>query len=331
MKKRIILAVFISIFLLTGCGKKGENDILKEVENAVDKAKAYHLTGELEIISNEEKYMYDVDVSYEKEEKFRVSLKNQTNNHEQIILKNEDGVYVLTPSLNKSFKFQSEWPYNNSQTYLLQNLVDDIKSDKERTFTKQKDGYIFTVKATYANNKELVKQRIYIDHKNKISKVEVLNKENQVKMTMKMKNVDLKSNYDKNYFALKDNMEVSASVDANTVSKIEDIVYPMYVPENTQLSSQDRIKKDNGERVILNFTGEKPFTLVEETVSVEKQESIIPVSGEIEMIADVVGNVSSGSISWISNHVEYYITSSKLSSEELLNIANSISVLPVSK
>jgi len=38
----------------------------------------------------------------------RVSLKNKTNNHEQIILKNSDGVYVLTPSLNKSFKFQSD-------------------------------------------------------------------------------------------------------------------------------------------------------------------------------------------------------------------------------
>ena len=147
MKKRIVIAVFACIFLLTGCGKMGENDVLKGLDNAVDKAKAYHLKGELEIISNEEKYIYDVDVSYEKQDKFRVSLKNQTNNHEQIILKNDDGVYVLTPSLNKSFKFQSEWPYNNSQTYLLQNLVDDIKSDKERTFAKDKDGFIFTVKA----------------------------------------------------------------------------------------------------------------------------------------------------------------------------------------
>ena len=159
----------------------------------------------------------------------------------------------------------------------------------------------------------------------------MLNKENQVKMKMQMKNVDLKSNYDKNYFTLKDNMEVSANANAKEVSKIEDIVYPMYVPVNTKLVSQNRIKKDNGERVILNFAGESPFMLVEETVSVESSESIIPVVGEIEMVGDVVGNVSDGSISWISNHVEYYITSDKLSSKELLNIANSISVLPVSK
>ena len=36
-------------------------------------------------------------------------------------------VRVLTPSLNKSFKFQSDWPYNNSQVYLLQTLLSDIQ------------------------------------------------------------------------------------------------------------------------------------------------------------------------------------------------------------
>lgn len=331
MKKRIIVCLFMCILLLTGCGKMGEDGIVKKMSETLDKAKAYHLTGNLEIISNEEKYQYDVDVSYEKEDKFRVSLKNKTNNHEQIILKNTDGVYVLTPSLNKSFKFQSEWPYNNSQTYLLQNLVDDIKEDKNRTFKKEKDGYIFTVKANYSNNKDLTKQNIYVDSKMNITKVEVLSKEGQVKMTMNVKKIDLKANYKKNYFTLKDNMEVSASASVKETTKIEDIVYPMYLPENTKLTSQDRLKKDKGERVILNFTGENPFTLVEETASIEKGDTIIPVSGEPKMIADVVGNVSDGSISWISNNVEYYITSSKLSETELLDIANSISVLPVSK
>lgn len=240
-------------------------------------------------------------------------------------------VLVLTPSLNKSFKFQSEWPYNNSQTYLLQNLISDLKADKKRKFTKNKDGYMYTVAASYSNNKELVKQNIYVDKKLTITKVEVMNKKGQVKMTMKMKTTDLKSNYDKNYFALKDNMTVSASTDVKPTSKIEDIVYPMYLPSETKLENQERIKKTDGERVILTFTGKKPFTIVEETVNAEKGNTIIPVSGEIERVSDVVGNVSSNAVSWISNNMEYYITSSALNKTELLEIANSISVLPVGK
>lgn len=332
MKKRLILGICIcTLIMLTGCSKTSENDIIKKMKKKIDDAKAYHITGNLQIISHEEKYLYDVDVAYEKEEKFRVSLKNQTNNHEQIILKNDDGVYVLTPSLNKSFKFQSEWPYNNSQTYLLQNIITDIKSDKNRKFETSKEGYIFTVKANYSNNKELTTQKIYINKKLNVTKVEVMNREGQSKMTMNYKTVDMKSNYDKKYFELKDNMSVSVSGEVKKTSKISDIVYPMYLPNKTKLTAQDRIKTTNGERVILTFTGEKPFTIIEETANIEKESSIIPVSGEIEMVSDVFGNVADKSISWVNNNMEYYVASESLSKAELLEIANSISVLPVSK
>lgn len=330
MKKKVLWCVFLSLVLLTGCAKNGEKDIVKTLENKIEKTKAYYLKGEMEIISNEEKYIYDVDVSYEKDEKYRVSLKNQTNNHEQIILKNEEGVYILTPSLNKSFKFQSEWPYNNSQAYLLKNILTDLQNDKEREFKETKDGYVFTVKAEYSNNKDLVKQNIYVDKKKQITKVEVLNKDNVVKMTMRIKKTDLKANYEKNYFTLKDNMKVS--INDKTVSKsISDIVYPLYMPENTKLTSQDKVKKDDGERVILHFTGDKEFMLIEETVNVSGEHEIIPVSGDLDIVTDVVGNVSEQEVSWISGNIEYYLTSSSLTKEELLEVANSISVLPVSK
>ena len=48
----------------------------------------------------------------------------------------DDGVYVLTPSLNKSFKFQSDWPYENSQIYLLNALIKDIEKDSKKEKTE---------------------------------------------------------------------------------------------------------------------------------------------------------------------------------------------------
>ena len=48
----------------------------------------------MEIVNNEDVYTYDVKVAYKKGDFYRVSLKNTSNNHEQIILKNSDGVYV---------------------------------------------------------------------------------------------------------------------------------------------------------------------------------------------------------------------------------------------
>ena len=37
-----------------------------------------------------------------------MNLKMQKD-QSQIILRNEEGVFVLTPALNKSFRFQSDW------------------------------------------------------------------------------------------------------------------------------------------------------------------------------------------------------------------------------
>ena len=137
-KKQFVLIIICAFFLI-GCGNNKEN-IINKITKKIENTNSYNLNGVLEIINNENSYKYDVDVKYKKENNFKVSLKNQTNNHEQIILRNKDGVYVLTPSLNKSFKFQSEWPYNNSQSYLLQNILNDIKNDNEKIFEETKEG-----------------------------------------------------------------------------------------------------------------------------------------------------------------------------------------------
>ena len=60
----------------------------------------------------------------------------------KLYLKNPDGLYVVTPSLNKSFKFDSVWPENSSQAYLLQNLVNDIKNDSEGN-TRKNRGWLY--------------------------------------------------------------------------------------------------------------------------------------------------------------------------------------------
>ncbi len=72
-------------------------------KGAIDKYKkllsnndTYTLTGEMDIVSNEELYHYNVVVDYKASDYYRASLKNKDSEHEQIILKNKNGVYVIT-------------------------------------------------------------------------------------------------------------------------------------------------------------------------------------------------------------------------------------------
>jgi len=100
MKKIFFLGIIIMIFV-TGCGKKDSETILKDLNKKINNATTYQVEGMLQISNNEDTYNYNVTVSYEKPNKYRVSLINTSNDHEQIILKNDDGVYVKTHESTK--------------------------------------------------------------------------------------------------------------------------------------------------------------------------------------------------------------------------------------
>lgn len=332
MKKYVLTLLLFCSVLLVGCGKTTEKDVVKDITKNVSKSNGYYIEGEMQIINNEDTYTYDVKVSYQKQDKYRVSLTNTANNHEQIILKNSEGVYVITPALNKSFKFQSEWPYNNSQVYLLQSLINDLENDEDKTF-EEKDGmYILKSKVNYPNNNNLQSQLIYIDKGMNFKEVHVLDQNGIPQIKMKFNKIDMKATFDKKHFALNENLKSSNTDETyESVSKIEDTIYPMYMPQETHLVSEDTVNKDDGERLILTFEGEKPFMLVEETASVAEETEIIPVVGDPHIILDTVAAVTDTSISFVSNGIEYYIASDVMSQDELINVARSLSVSALEK
>ena len=340
--KKIFLGIFLCLIFLTGCGKKSEGDVLKSYTSAVEKAKSYYLNGKMELVNNEDVYTYDISVSYEADDNYKIELVNTVNNHEQVILRNSEGVYVVTPSLNKSFKFQSDWPYNNSQVYLLSSLLDDINNDEERVFETKDNEYVFTTRVNYPNSPKLEKQKIYFNANNLPTRVEVLDKDGNVEIKMVFNKIDLKADFNDTYFDLssildtevkeEDNEEQqNTETETKETATIDDIIYPMYLPTNTYLANQEKVKVDNGERLILTFAGDSSFVLVEETVSITNSPEIIPTYGEVELIGASLAVINDNSANWFSNGIEYYVVSDTMDSSEILEVAKSISVLPVGK
>lgn len=149
---------------------------------------------------------------------------------------------------------------------------------------------------------------------------------------MTFKKVDLKAEFKDKYFSLDDNMKVSETDnEVDVVSKIEDEIYPMYIPENTKLADKEVVELDDGERVIMTFEGDNPFMLVQQTATVSDDLAIVSVMGEPYQMATSVAAVSDNMVSWISNGIEYYVVADNMSENELLSVASSVSVLPVSK
>lgn len=319
--KKIIL--FFSLMLcLVGCSTM-ENNVIDELDKKINNLKSYSMAGTLEIYRNEDKYTYDVDSSYSKDDLYKVTLINKNNNHEQIILKNNEGVYVLTPTLNKSFKFQSEWPYNNSQIYLLQPVVLDLVNDKSSTVLKSDNGYIISSKVNYTTEKDFVSQKVYLDTNYNINKIEVLDLNNNVRMKLVINNIDYNPKFDDEFFS-ESKYHKESEVEEEAAKKIDDIVYPLYVPTDTYLTNQDIIGTTKGERVILTFSGEEPFTVIQETLN--DTNTVNYVYGDPCLILDTVGTITDSSVSWISNGIEYSIISDTMPVSEIVTVAQSITV-----
>ena len=110
-----------------------------------------------------------------------------------------------------------------------------------------------------------------------------------------------------------------------------DVIYHLFLPNDTKLVDEEKIQKDNGQRVIMTFDGDKPFLLVEETMNVEDEFTIIPTYGEPYRLMDSLGIMTDNSLTWVSNGIEYYIVSDVLEQDEMIEIAQSIYSLPTMK
>jgi outer membrane lipoprotein-sorting protein len=323
MKKVLILLG--CLLLLGGCAKSTEEKLIKDFTNNVNSSKSYKLTGSLEILNDEDTFNYSVEVGYKKKDMYKVKLVNTTNQHEQVILKNSDGVYVITPSLNKSFKFQSEWPNNSSQAYLLGSILDDLNNTKDHHYTEDQDYLTIQTDVNYPNNADLSYQKLYFDKDYNLKKNEVYNTDNQVRIRFVVSDIDYKANLSDDYFKVDNIIDENCCGTETSSNVLNDIIYPLYIPSETYLTTKETVATESGNRAILTFAGSKDFVLIEEPTVANKEFSTIPIYGDPIMMNGTVAALSGNSLYWTMNDVDYYLAGSDLSTPELISVANSIS------
>ena len=327
MKK--ILLILLGVLFLTGCNKTNNTDVIQKFKSNVNHSKSYRLLGTMEIQNDEVIYEYDIIVSYLKDSNYKVEMTNKSNNQKQVILKNKDGLYVITPALNKSYKFESNWPNNSSQAYILSSIINDIENDKNATIESKNDGYIIKSKVNYPNNKELAYQKIYLDKDFIPKKIEVYADSDIARIIIKLNDVDLKAGLDEKEFLLKNYTEdfdckEDSCNEEKSMSTIENAIYPLYMPANTFLSSSETVNSELDNRIILTFSGDKNFVLVEESAKLNNNHEIIPVYGEPILLNDTIGAISSNSMYWTSNDIDYYLVSNDLTQSEMVFVATSL-------
>lgn len=324
-----VVIIFGLIFTLSACGEQSQEDVVKKLESNLESMNGYKAKAEMTMNTGQEEQKYNIDIWHKKKDLYRVKLNNdQDEKGSQIILKNEDGVFVLSPALNKSFKFQKEWPENGSQPYLYQSLVTDILKDNEAEFKVSEDHYVFETKTNYQSNNNLPYQKVYFDKKSYTPEmVEVLDKDRNALVQVNFSEFDSDPSFEDGDFArekymTKESAEETASGDgkADTFS----VVYPQNMA-GSELVEESQVETENGERVIMTFSGEKKFTLIQEKQDVvPTMSSPQMVQGEIVNIGHAIGALSDNTIEWFSGGKSFVLASEELTREELIEVAQSV-------
>lgn len=329
MRHKLIafIVMLLSVLMLAACGEDSPEEVMKDLNDKWNDVKGYELDATMEIKTGTEPRVYDVNVWYTEPDFYRVKVTQQGEDVTQMIIRNKEGVFVVTPSLRKTYKFQSEWPKQNSQAYLIGALAEDLLADKDVQMEEDEKNYVFTA-ATRNNHKSIMpKQKITVDKKTMLpTTVSVLNETEEEQMVISFKNIDLSTKHKESEYAVEkfnNNEEEKSTTSADIESKAFQTYYPML--DWVQLADEQTISENGVERVILTFEGEKSFTLVQQPVDYEEN-STVPVfaPGDPADLGFTIGAITDNSISWESDGVSFFIASDNLTQDEMMKVAASV-------
>lgn len=319
MKKIIFSIMAVFIFLLTGCKVKDNSDPMKQVLSNLDSLNSYELSCDMTIYRTNKDVHMDINVLYLNPGYYKVSFKNTGN--EQIIVKNDDGVFVLTPALNKEFKFDSEWPLNSSHAYLIDCINKIIKADSEARTTVNGDEVTFEAKINDANDKAKKLVFIYNTKTKSPIKATFLDDSNNKIVVVDFKKFSENKEISKDKFNTKLIMDEKSNETENTVLEKSLSVVVGYNVDGVKLTST-KIKNDT---TVLCYGGSKSYTIVVKKIADFDDVTVDKISSIDFIDYGIIATNSNVSKFFIENN-EVSIYGNNLSNDEIIAISSEITM-----
>ncbi|UPK45299.1 MULTISPECIES: outer membrane lipoprotein-sorting protein [Paenibacillus] len=388
----MLAMVLVLSTLLAACGKKDAAAVVKDLNEVVGEMESYQGAGVMTLHTGDTPQQYKVEVWHQKPSYYRIALTNAKKDVTQIVLRNDEGVFVLTPSQNKSFRFQSNWPDNQGQVYLYETLIRSITGDSTRQFADEKESYVFDVAANY-NTHALVRQKIWLNKSDYAPKqVEVSDSNANVVVDVKFDSFKFGTEFEKDAFDMQRNMtaasenggkggtgtgaapagegkettnpqaateEGSASNPSGTVSDgqtgVSDnaeqqgsenpasgqgteeptsaepegsdsfgVIQPTYAPEGVKLKDDQIVEGSGDYSVMLRYEGTYNYTIFEARPQ-DRAVSLAPSSVvDLGFTLGMLSGDALQTLTWMTDGVEYRITSADLPVNEMIQIATSM-------
>jgi len=208
--------------------------------------------------------------------------------------------------------------------------VNDVLTDEEILYEATDSHYVFHTKTNYQNNNNLPYQEIYFDKKNLTPVlIKVLDTDKNSLVEVSFSSFELNPSFQESDFDVEENLEAESTETLSPeIEEIENdpfmILFPLFTA-GSELTEKKEVVLEERQRVIMTFTGEKNFTLVQEKMdTIPTISSPQEINGDIVNLGFTIGALSDNAIEWTHNGVDFYLASEDLTTEELIEVAQSV-------
>lgn len=325
--KKIFLMVLTILTLcsLTSCdrGKR----VVEDFPTAVSSLDSYKVVGKLYSFFPSRTKESLITVYYKNPDLYRVEVDNMDLGDKQIVLKNSDGVHILIPSLNKTFKVKSSWPLNSSYPYLFQSLSKDMLNDENKISTHEEETSTVEMKVKVFEDSMPYKQKIIFNNKTGFPNVVLVYDEKENLITkFTFDKIELNKDLDNDLFNDEKTLTSMREHYQDVVDAyVRSITYPTYYPEGVKLK-EELIKGTTVKTAIMKYVGESSFTIIEEYLMASDTVVTSFVDGDIYIMGGTFALINQNSIFFGEQGVEYTIASTNMNILEMIKMGDSLLV-----
>lgn len=324
MKVVSLTFVVLTIFTLTSC--KDNKAVEKKFPELVNELESYKLEASLKTFFENGSKECSVVVYFMKPNYYRVELTNNIAKEKQIMIKNDKGVFIILPSINKTFKITSDWPENTQQPYLLHSLSKDIINNEDLVTSNENGNTVVEFKVKLFDNVEPVKEKIVFDQKTKLPKDIYIYRSNDSLLNhINFKSISKNPKITNDLFVV-DNTITSARLDYidSPITFDRSITYPTFCPVNTKLYQEVILGDNSNKKAVMKFNGDSSFTLIECYVTESESLKSEYFTGDIYTMGSGFALVVNNTLKFYSSGIEYTLASNETSLVDLLLIGESL-------
>lgn len=320
-KKYIALIVGVIVLIGGFCFFKFKSSSLDKVYKTASAYKSYEFVCNMEMLDNDELKSFQVTSTYasiDDQDYYKVELYDKSLNQAQTIVRNSEGVFVLTPSLNQAFQFKSEWPNNSPKPYIYQSLLSFLDQNKPE---KVKDGYIVNGDISYENDERVKSQEVKFDKD--LNPIYVNVYDDAGVEVIKLTSTSFKAGQEMKKESFQQETIMKETQNQYTSAAASLPLYPVSLMGST-LENEKVSKIDNTTNHILKFTGEKSFTIIESSVSSSEDMNIEVVNGKMIDLIDGIAFETDNQMTYVSSGVVCSLYSHDLTKQEMLSVLSSM-------